>query len=284
MVVSGLLAAIKLFVGWKAGSQSVVADGVESAADVLTSLAVLVSLWIAARPPDDDHPYGHGRFEILTGLIIGHVLSLTGLIITWRSALLLNDDRAAPAAYAILPLLLSIGLKALLANYKMRVGRRIGSSALIADAWNDTVDMLSGAVALVAVGLAVLWPTVFRHADPIGGIAIGVFIVVLGIRVIRESTLYLMDTMPDPGSMAAIRASAVAVSGARDVEKCFARKTGLRYHVDLHLEVDPDLTVRDSHGIAEQVRHRVRADLPWVADVLVHVEPHQSSLRSGCPE
>jgi cation diffusion facilitator family transporter len=175
-------------------------------------------------------------------------------------------------------------LKAFLSVYKMRTGRRIGSSALIADAWNDAVDMLSGGVALVAVGLAVLFPVACRHADPIGGVAVGVIIIVLGFRVVRETTLHLMDTMPEPAAMKAIRASARTVAGALDVEKCFARKTGLRYHVDLHLEVDPDLTVRASHAIAEQVRNKVKADLPWVADVLVHVEPHPRSLRQNCPE
>jgi divalent metal cation (Fe/Co/Zn/Cd) transporter len=93
-----------------------------------------------------------------------------------------------------------------------------------------------------------------------------------------------MDTMPNEGLMKQIRAVASTVPGVRGVEKCFARKTGLRYHVDLHLEVDPDLTVRDSHSIAEQVRNKVKADLPWVADVLVHVEPHPPGLRQNCAE
>ena len=246
MAISGALAVVKILIGLQAGSQAVVADGVESAADVLSSLAVLISLLVAARPPDEDHPYGHGRFETLTGL--------------------------------------SIVLKAFLSAYKMRTGRRIGSSALIADAWNDAVDMLSGGAALAAVGLAVLFPVVCRNADPIGGVAVGVIIIALGFRVVRETTLHLMDTMPEPEAMKAIRASARTVAGALDVEKCFARKTGLRYHVDLHLEVDPDLTVRASHAIAEQVRNKVKADLPWVADVLVHVEPHPRSLRQNCPE
>jgi cation diffusion facilitator family transporter len=182
------------------------------------------------------------------------------------------------------PLAVSIVLKAFLSAYKMRTGRRIGSSALIADAWNDTVDILSGCVALVAVALAVAFPATCRRADPIGGVAVGGIIVVLGFRVVRETVLYLMDTMPDTGAMKEIRATALTVPGALDVEKCFARKTGLRYHVDLHLEVDPDLTVRASHSIAEQVRNKVKAELPWVADVLVHVEPHPGRLHQKCPE
>ncbi|MGD0578416.1 MAG: cation diffusion facilitator family transporter [Bryobacteraceae bacterium] len=284
MAISGALAVAKILIGWQAGSQAVIADGVESAADVLSSLAVLISLLVAARPPDEEHPYGHGRFETLTGLLLGHVLGLMGIVIAWRSMALLSSERHAPAAYAMWPLALSIVLKAFLSAYKMRTGRRIGSSAMIADAWNDTVDIFSGGVALLAVALAVLFPVQCRHADPIGGVAVGVIIVVLGFRVVRETALHLMDTMPGRGAMKAIRASAMTVAGALQVEKCFARKTGLRYHVDLHLEVDPDLTVRASHSIAEQVRNKVKADLPWVADVLVHVEPHPRGLRQNCPE
>ncbi len=284
MAISAALAVAKILIGWRAGSQAVIADGLESAADVLCSLAVLIGLLVAARPPDADHPYGHGRFETLTGLLLGHVLSLLGIVIAWRSLALLSSPRHAPAAYAMLPLVFSIVLKAFLSTYKLRTGRRIGSSALVADAWNDAVDILSGSAALLAVGLAVLFPLRCRYADPIGGVAVGVIIVLLGFRVVRQTALYLMDTMPETGAMISIRATALTVAGALDVEKCFARKTGLRYHVDLHLEVDPDLTVRASHSIAEQVRNKVKAELPWVADVLVHVEPHPRSLRQNCPE
>ena len=284
MIISGLLAIAKVLVGWQAGSQAVIADGVESAMDVLTALAVLISLGVAVRPPDEDHPYGHGRFEILTGLVLGHVLSLTGVVIAWRSIVVMLSPRPAPAPYAIWPLAVSIVAKFFLSAYKMRTGRKIGSSALIADAWNDTVDMLSGAVALVAVGLSIWSPALFHRADPIGGVLVGVIIIVLGFNVVRETTLHLMDTMPEAKTMREIRSSALTVAGALAVEKCFARKTGLRYHVDLHLEVDPDLTVRDSHSIAEQVRNKVKVDLPWVADVLVHVEPHPPGLRQSCSE
>ncbi len=284
MIISGLLAVSKILVGWQAGSQAVIADGVESATDVLTSLAVLVSLGIAIRPPDEEHPYGHGRFEILTGLMLGHVLTVTGVIIGWRSIVVMLGPHRTPAPYAMWVLAVSIVLKFFLSAYKLRTGRKIGSSALVADAANDAVDMLSGSIALIAVGLSVLSPRMFPLADPIGGVLVGSIVVILGFKVIRETTLHLMDTMPEAKTMREIRASALTVAGALDVEKCFARKTGLRYHVDLHLEVDPDLTVRDSHSIAEQVRNKIKGDLPWVADVLVHVEPHPPSLRQNCPE
>lgn len=280
MAVSGLLAAAKLTVGTLAGSMAVVADGIESASDVLVSGVVLLGLWIAARPPDDNHPYGHGRFETLTGLGVSLALTLTGALICWHSLGGLAGPHEAPAPWAVYPLIASILAKTGLSIYKFRAGRRIGSSALVADAWNDTVDILSGAVALLAVGLTLSDPLAFATADHWGGFAIGIIVVALGLRLMRDAALHLMDTMPSDRRMRLIRASALTIPGALAVEKCFARKTGLRYHVDLHLEVDPELTVRLSHSLAEQVRNKIKKDLPWVADVLVHVEPHEGPSAS----
>ena len=130
-----------------------------------------------------------------------------------------------------------------------------------------------GAAALAAVGLALSDPLRFRDADRYGGIAVGLMVVFTGVRVSRDTALQLIDTMPDPQRMDEIRAAAAGVAGVHGVEKCFARKTGLRYHVDLHLEVDPDMSVRRSHEIAHNVQLRIKEKLDWVADVLVHVEP-----------
>lgn len=274
MAVSGGLAISKLIIGWLAGSNSVMADGVESAGDVLASGFILFGLWVAARPADENHPYGHGRFETLTGLAVGIGLAMVGALISWRSMQSIGTEHTPPAFYAIWPLIVSILAKSFLSTYKFKVGRQIGSSALRADAWNDTVDILSGSVALAAVGLTIYDPSRFLAADHYGGGAVGLIVIVLGVQVIRETGLTLMDTMPDDNSIGEIRLSALKVPGALFVEKCFARKTGLRYHVDMHLEVDPELTVLQGHSIAEEVRNQVKQDLDWVADVLVHIEPH----------
>ena len=281
MGVSASLAVAKLVIGWLAGSTSVVADGFESAGDVAASGFILVGLTVAARPPDENHPYGHGRFETLTGLAVGIGLALVGALITFRSLQNLDATHPAPAGYAIWPLIASVLMKGALAAYKFRVGRRILSSALVADAWNDTVDILSGSVALFAVGLTLYDPSRFLAADHYGGAAVGLIVIVLGLQVIRETSLTLMDTMPDTAMMRDIREAALTIPGALDVEKCYARKTGLRYHVDLHLEVNPDLTVRRGHSIAEEVRNRVKERLPWVQDVLVHVEPYGERTWHG---
>jgi cation diffusion facilitator family transporter len=272
--VSATLAAVKIVCGLLAHSTSVVADGVESASDVLASSVVFFGLSLGARPPDQDHPYGHGRLETVGGLVVGMILALTGVGICVGSFSRIDQQHAPPAAYAIWPLIGSIAVKSVLSSVKFRSGRRIGSASLTADAWNDTVDILSGAVALCALGLTLWQPERFLAADHVGGFCVGLIVVFLGLRVVRETTMQLMDTMPDERTMEQIRAVALSVPGALGVEKCFARKTGLRYHVDLHLEVDEGLTVRESHEIATQVRIRIKEELDWVADVLVHVEPH----------
>jgi cation diffusion facilitator family transporter len=273
LAASALLAAIKITVGLFAGSTAVVSDGVESASDCVTSGLVLLGLWIASKPSDSDHPYGHGRFEILTGLTIGLLLGVVGTGICLES--LVRRNVAHPlSAYAIWPLLLSILVKGFFAAAKFRAGKRTGSSSMSADAWHDLLDLTSGLVALAGVSLALLHPE-YVAADHWAGFCVGIIVIFVGLRVARETVLFLVDTMPDTEQMSEIRQAALSVPGAKGVEKCFARKTGLRYHVDLHLEVDPELTVRESHEIATDVRIAVKERVAWVEDVLVHVEPFE---------
>ncbi len=274
MVVSALLAALKITVGIHANSTAVVSDGFESAADVFTSGLVFLGLLVASKPPDREHPYGHGRFEILTALAVGAILTASGVVIAWHALDQLGVARQAPALLAVWPLLISIAAKAALGMVKRHYGRSIRSAALVADASNDAMDALSAGTALFAIGLAIWKPASLAAADNIGGCAVGIIVLVLGIRVMRDTVFQLMDTMPDDRLMGQVRDVALTVPGALGIEKCFARKTGLQYHVDLHLEVDPALTVLESHDIATAVREQVRERLDWVADVLVHVEPH----------
>jgi cation diffusion facilitator family transporter len=271
--ISAGLAFAKILVGWMAGSTSVVADGFESAGDVVASTIVLFGLVLASRPPDEDHPYGHGRYEMLSGLAVGVILCAAGAGICVQSVERALHRHAVPAAYGIWPLIASISIKAGLSTLKFRYGRRAQSAALIADAWNDAVDILSGTSALIALGLTLADPSRFLQADAYGGFVVGLIVVFTGTRVVRETTLPLVDTMPDEAMMNRIRAVALEVPGVAGVEKCYARKTGFQYHVDLHLEVDPDTTVRASHDLATQVRIRLKERLDFIADVLVHVEP-----------
>jgi len=283
MLISMGLAGAKIVIGLRANSTAVVSDGLESAGDVLSSGLVLLGLIMAAKPPDVEHPYGHGRLETLSALVVGILLVVAGSLISFRSLERMREVQHAPAAYAIWPLVASIAIKSVLSVTKRRYGRKIRSSALVADAWNDSVDVLSGSTALLALGLTLIDPATFIAADHWGGCAVGLIVIFLGIRIVRDTTLQLMDTMPDPAAMDRIRQVALSVPGALGIEKCFARKTGLKWHVDLHLEVEPSMSVYDSHELATRVRDRVREKLDWVADVLVHVEPHMFAAASNRP-
>jgi cation diffusion facilitator family transporter len=274
MLISGSLAVVKLIAGIQGHSTSVVADGLESASDVFASGFVLLGLTLAAKPADKDHPYGHGRIEILTGLLIGLGLSAGGALICYGSVARLGHPEAASVAgYVIWPLALSLAVKSALAIYKFRFARRLKSASLMADAWNDLMDTISAVAALIAVGLTLSDPARFADADSYGGFVVGLIVIGVGVKVAYDTAMQLMDTMPADEAMEEIRAAAAGVPGVRGVEKCYARKTGLRYHVDLHLEVDGAMTVRQSHELAHEVRTHIMQTLDWVADVLVHVEP-----------
>jgi cation diffusion facilitator family transporter len=270
MSVGAAIAVSKIVIGVHAGSAAVTSDGMEAGGDVLSS--GIAGLLLAAKPPDSEHPYGHGRYETLAGLALGAILLLAGSAIFWQGYSTFSESSPLPA-YALYPLLASVVIKTALAFAKFRVGRRISSTALQADAWHDMTDLFSTFVALIAVSLNLLNAKRFATADHVGGILIGIIICSLSIQVVHRTVAKLVDTMPDPAKLAEIRSAALRVPGALGIEKCVARPTGLRYHVDLHLEVDPALSVRDSHDIAAHVRGAIKDALPWVADVLVHVEP-----------
>lgn len=273
VAASGVLAFGNIAIGMKAGSTSVVAAGLEFLGDVLASLIVFAGMSVAAKPADEKHPYGYGRFEILAGLVVGLVLTAGGVGISWRSLQGLTTLRESPSQYAVFPLIGAICVRSVMSWVKFRVGNRIKSGALVADAWNDTVDVFSAAAALIALSVTLSWPERFLAADQYGGVLVGLVVVFTGLKVLRDAARDLADVMPDTEFVHQIRSAALKVPGVLGVEKCYARKSGLQYYVDLHLEVDGDLPLWRSHEIGGTVRTRLREELDWVADILVHVEP-----------
>lgn len=273
IAVSASLAIIKIVIGEIGHSAAVIADGFESAGDVIASGLVLFAFFAAAKPADKDHPYGHGRYETLVGFLVGVILFLGGIGISYRSLASIGDQHLAPASFALLPLILSMAAKGVLSAVKFRFGRQIRSSALVADAWNDFVDILSAIAAMTALGLTLLDQVRFGAADHYGGFAVGVIVIFTGLRVAKDSSQKLTDKLPSPELLDEIRQVAQKLPGIIGVEKCYARSTGLQYHVELHFEVDPEMTVLASHDLATETRFAIRRQLDWVADVLVHVEP-----------
>lgn len=270
---STFLALGNIIVGLWAHSTSVLAMGFEFAGDVLASSIVVIGMGVAARPADDDHPYGHGRFETLSAFMVGVILAAGGVMICYQSLQAIGASHVPPGPAAVVSLIVAIILRAVMSSWKFRVGRRLRSSALVADAWNDAVDILSAVAALTAVGLAMYDPGRFLAADHYGGFVVGIVVVITGLRVVRGASSELVDTMPPPELSAEVIAVARTVPGVRGIDKMFARKTGLQYHIDLHIEVDPLMTVAASHAVGGHVRATLKRDLPWVADVLIHVEP-----------
>jgi cation diffusion facilitator family transporter len=273
MAVSGLLALTKLVIGWLAHSTAVFADGLENVGDLFGSGMVLYGLFVASKPPDKEHPYGHGRSETIAGLAVGFLLAGSGLAICYQSIRRLHTAAEIPNFYAIWPLVASIVIKSGLSFGKFKFGGRLQSAALLADGWHDGLEIISGLVALAALGLTLYDPTHFAAADHWGGFAVGVIVLATSFHVVRNTSHELMDAMPNDERIEHIRLVALSAPGVLDVEKTFARKTGLQYHVELHLEVDPQMTVQISHDLATYIRFLIREKLDWVADVVVHVEP-----------
>lgn len=276
VLISAALAVFNLLAGLHSGSVAVRSLAFEFASDVLASAVVWIGFAAAAKPADARHPYGHGRVEPLAAFVLGLLLVIGGAAIGASALRGVGQRHAAPAASALIALALTFGVRTVSAAVKFRAGRRLRSTALVADGWNDTVDLLAIAASAAAVALARWDPGRFLAADHYGGFGVGIVVCLIGLRVVRDASLELMDTMPGAAMMAEVRRVALADPDVGGVEEARARKTGLQYHVDLHIEVDPGLTVAASHEIAGRVRHRLRGELPWVADVLVHVEPTPS--------
>ena len=273
MAVNAALASTKLIVGWIAHSTAVFADGLENIGDLFGSGLVLYALYVASRPPDKEHPYGHGRSETIAGLAVGFLLGASGILICYESVRRLRTPTELPQLFAIWPLVASVAIKSGSSFWKFAYGRRLGSAALTADAWHDGVEIISGFVALTALALTLYDPAHLAAADHWGGFAVGLIVLLTAFHVVRDTSNELMDVMPNDERIERIREVTLSTPGVLGVEKIFARKTGLQYHVELHLEVDPNMTVQASHDLATSTRFLIRDQLDWVADVVVHVEP-----------
>lgn len=254
-------------------STAVLADGLENTGDLFGSSLVLYALFVASKPPDKEHPYGHGRSETIAGLAVGFLLAGSGLLICVESIRRMGAVSETPHLFTIWPMIASVFVKSGMAFGKYQYGKRLGSAALKADAFHDAIEIVSSVVALVAVALTLYDSERFSAADHWGGFVVGLIVLLTAVHVMRDTSHELMDSMPDDERIANIRRVALIVSGVSGIEKTYARKAGLQYHVELHVEVNPQMTVQESHELATTVRFRIREELDWVADVIVHIEP-----------
>jgi len=267
------LAAVKLVCGLVGNSYALVADAIESLGDIFSTAIVRAGLVIAARPADDNHPYGHGKAEPLAALLVAAMLLAAAATIVISAIHEIRTPHHTPAWYTLVVLLVVAPLKEAMYRFEFRVARAISSTALCVDAWHHRSDALTSAAAAIGITIALIGGPGYEPADDWAALLACLVITVNGVKFARSAIEELMDTSPAAGVADSIREVALKVAGARAVEKLVIRKVGPRLFVDMHLEVGPDLTVRQGHAIAHAVKDAILGKMPTVADVLVHVEP-----------
>ena len=272
MAVNAVLSGTKLAAGIAGHSHALVADAVESFADIFSSLIVWRGLIVAAAPADEDHPYGHGKAEPIASAIVAAMLLGAALWIALKAFSEIMQPHPAPKAFTLIVLLVVV-VKEGLFRFVSREGKAVDSSAVRTDAWHHRSDAITSVAAGVGISVALIGGNGYESADDVAAIAAAGVIAWNGWHLLRPALNELMDTAPGPEVIDQIRRIAGTTPGVDHVEKCIVRKVGYQYFVDMHVEVDPQMTVLDSHKIAHDVKDKIRDALPAVSDVLVHIEP-----------
>lgn len=269
------LSAIKLVAGILGHSGAVVADAVHSISDVVTDLALILGVRYWSAPADDDHPHGHGRIETLVTVGIGLSLTVVGLGLGWNAVRGIGAvGTPAPTTVALLAALLSLVSKEGLFRWTVKVGREVGSSALVANAWHHRSDALSSLPAALAVALAMVDPR-WIFIDSIGAIIVCHFILRAAWQILRPAMAQLVDVAASEDDQQRIESLALAVDGVIAAHALRTRYLGSELAVDLHVEVDSELSVGEGYKIARAVRRQLLERGPGVADVLVQIEPYR---------
>ena len=269
------LTVVKFLAGSLGHSQALIADAVESLADIFSSIIVWRGLVVAETPPDEDHPYGHGKAEPLAAAIVSAMLLLAAGMIAFHSLKGMAAPRVAPSAWTLIILIVVIVVKEMLFRFVLRESETVSSSAVETDAWHHRSDAITSAAAFLGIGITLVGGSGYEHADNWAALVAACVIAFNGARLLRPAFNELMDRSPDRELIEKICAAAKNVPGVDGVEKCFVRKMGYQFFVDMHVEVDPQMTVENSHRIGHEVKNKVRAEIPSVRDVLIHIEPRQ---------
>lgn len=271
--VNVVMAAGKLTAGVFGHSYALLADGMESALDVASSAILWSGLKYAAKPADAQHPYGHGKAEPVAAIIVALGVMGAALLLAIDSVRVIQSPREAPALFTVPVLLAIIATKEFLYHFIRRIGERTDSNAVRADALHHRSDAVTSVVALIGISIARLGGERFASAD--GWVALGAcgWIAYNGFRIFLPSLQDLLDAAPSAEMVEAVTRTALGVPGVRAIDQIRMRKMGLDFYVDLHLEVDGSISVREGHQIAHRVKDAIRAAHSAVEDVLVHVEP-----------
>jgi len=275
ILTNALLAAFKLVAGVVGNSYALIADAIESSADVVSSTIVLGGLQVAGREPDDQYPFGYGKAETLAGAVVALMLLGAAAAIAIQAAREIKTPHHTPAWWTLVVLVVVMTVKTLLSRRVAAVGAEIGSMAVQTDAWHHFSDALTSAAAFVGILIAVIGGTGWESADDWAALAASGVIAVNAIVLLRPVVEDLMDRSPDVSVLESIRSISTSVPGVLAIEKLAVRRMGLSYQAVVHVQADPVLTLRDAHTLGGAVTQAIHGRLPQVQSVVVHMEPYE---------
>lgn len=271
LLSNSLLALIKIIIGVFANSRALIADGFHSISDMASTIIVIVSIKFSETPADKNHPYGHEKAEALGTNILAVILIITAIFIGRDAVLtMISGKIAKPGSWALAAAFISIVVKEILYRYTIKIGKKIKSKALIADANHHRSDAFSSIAALIGIGGAKLG---FPFLDPLAGLVVAFLILKVGFEIMKDTSYELMDGRPEKAKIRDIEKNALAIEGVLDIYDLRLRSYGPNYIADLKIVVKEDLTVREGHNIASKVKKNITDNNEDVKDVLVHVDP-----------
>lgn len=276
--INAALAAIKITGGVIGSSGALIADGIESCADIVSSLVVWGGMQISLKPADEDHPYGHGKAEPLAALFAAAGLIVAAVLIAVESIKQIITPHESPAWYTLIILVGVVVVKLLLSKFVSHHGESVESTALKTDAMHHLSDAITSGAAFIGISIALVGGAGYA-ADDWAALAACLLITYNGVNLLRDGINELLDVAPPAEYEEKIRTVARRVDGVIDVEKCRIRKSALHRLIDIHVEVDGTIPVWRGHEIAHQVKDALIASEHGVADVLVHIEPHNQTAK-----
>jgi cation diffusion facilitator family transporter len=274
IIASFFLAAIKIFTGIVGNSYALIADGIESLTDIFTSSIVLTGLYFASKPADENHPYGHGKAEPFAGVAVSLGIFIAAIIIIVQSIYEIITPHHAPASFTLIVLVLVIIIKESLFRFVIKVGTSVNSIAVKSDAWHHRSDAITSAAAFIGISIALLGGDGYESADDFAALFASVIIIINAYRIFKPALFELLDTAPPTQVVQKVRGVAGKVDSVMGIDKCFVRKMGFDYFVDIHVLVDANLPVFKGHEIAHKVKDELMKEYSNISDVLVHIEPY----------
>jgi cation diffusion facilitator family transporter len=275
MIVNALLAITKLVAGVLGSTYALVADAVESTADIFSSLIVWGGLSVASRNPDEDYPFGYGKAESLAAAVVSIMLIGAAMGIAFEAILEIRTPHHTPAWWTLIVLVTVLIIKYVLFRRTAAIGVDVGSTAVRADAWHHASDAFTSAAAFVGISIALLGGPGWESADDWAALFASGIIAYNGVLLARPALYDLMDKMPGVEIVEPVRRAAESVPGVRAVEKLTVRRAGMVYYVDIHVHADPAMSLHDAHELSGAVKATIRRVANRVQGVIVHMEPYR---------